>query len=350
MSDIIKLLSVNLDEVYCMKKDCKCMNLSADLYALSSKVEKCCTDMTIALSSVSASLSDISVSILDISASLSDIYEKIDSLSGKIDEISSQLSTEEKQPPTIFAYSTEDAQVTAMLRQKGVWNREPFPGYISSADTDLIMKLSAVMQFDFPRVAELENYNHSWDTETINVGGTNYCSYSEMQYEGIIIPEFEYSESLSLYVAEKNSQCLINTKTIQANVQSEVIDNDRIRLSAISSYIDPENLNDNDRIYVFGENNTWISYHPERNYTTVFGQPIVKDGKKYFGIEYTPAQYAIHIDVGDFKPNAESQYLSVGVTDSNMPGPFEYNGQYVYEVQLFTRFMDDPIPPTIYHI
>jgi len=332
------------------------MDLSADLYALSSKVEKCCADMTTALSSISASLSDISVSILDISTSLSDIYEKIDSLSGKIDEISSQLSTEEKQPPTIFAYSTEDAQVTAMLRRKGVWNTEPFPGYISSADTDLIMKLSAVMHFDFPQVAELENYNHAWSTETINVGGTNYCSYSEMQYEGIIIPEFEFvpnhildSETSSIYVAEKDDQCLINAKIVQANVQSEIIDDSRIKLSAISSYTNPENLEDDTRVYVFGNNNTWINYRPIVFGTYVNGRPIVKDGKKYFGIEYSQGSTLPGITVSDFKPNAESQYLNLIVANSDLPGPFDNNGQYNYELRLFVQLMDDPIPPTIYH-
>jgi hypothetical protein len=103
---------------------------------------------------------------------------------------------------------------------------------------------------------------------------------------------------------------------------------------------------------VFGENdpNKYIGYRPSQYGNSVNGHAVFKDGKKYFGIEYVVGQRTSNIDVQDFKPNAERQYLSVDITGSNIPGPFEYNGQYVYEVQLFMEFMDDPIPPTIYHI
>ena len=179
MSDLIKLLSVNLDEVYCMKKNCGCKDLSAKLFDLSGKMEECCSN---------------------VSSALSDIYVKIEN-------ISSQISAEDPYPPTIFAYSTEDSRITAMLNSIGAWNMSPFPGYISSADTELMMKLSSVMHFDFPAVAELEDYNHSWGQETINAGAINYCSYSEKLPVG-----YKYlSRNLISASYENNSLSVITT-------------------------------------------------------------------------------------------------------------------------------------------
>lgn len=179
MSDLIKLLSVNLDEVYCMKKNCGCKDLSAKLLDLSGKMEECCSN---------------------VSSALSDIY-------AKIENISSQISAEDPYPPTIFAYSTEDSRITAMLDMAGAWNMSPFPGYISSADTELMVKLSSVMHFDFPTVAELEDYNHSWGQETINAGAINYCSYSEKLPVG-----YKYlSRNLISASYENNSLSVITT-------------------------------------------------------------------------------------------------------------------------------------------
>ena len=160
MLNILKpVISVDLDEVY-VKQPCSCTNISSELLELSTKFEHCCFNMSI---------------------ELSNIWKAIDDLSGKINDISSQISGDDEPapPPTIFAYSTSDQEITAKIAEAGAWNTEPFPGFISSADTEMIEKLSAVLPFEFPEVVKIEDYSHVWDSESIAFGETNYCSYFE---------------------------------------------------------------------------------------------------------------------------------------------------------------------------
>ena len=340
MTNLKPIISVDLDEVY-VKRPCSCTNISGELSELSTKFEHCCSNMSI---------------------ELSNIWKAIDDLSGKISDISSQISGDDEPalPPTIFAYSASDQEITAKIAEAGAWNTEPFAGYISSADTELMMKLSSVMQFNFPNVVEIENYNHSWDSETIRVGETNYCSYSEIPFEGILVPNFEFIADYQLpngstepiYKIELN-QSLIDTKTISINPPISTIDasfNEQfIEISEISSYIDPENLNNYGRMYMFGDNGNYMVFVPLiRNFTEIYGHPVFKDGKKYFGINYRRSAHT-QPTVKDFKPNANAEFLSADIYSADFVGPFLYEDEYRYELQLYVRGRETPVPPVIYN-
>lgn len=188
MLDTLKpVISVDLDEVY-VKRPCSCTSISGELSELSTKFEHCCSNMSI---------------------ELSNIWKAIDDLSGKFNDISSQISGNDEPtlPPTIFAYSASDQEITAKIAEAGAWNTEPFPGFISSADTEMIEKLSAVLPFEFPEVVKIEDYNHVWTSESIAFGEINYCSYSEKMPVG-----YKYlSRNLISASYENNSLSAITT-------------------------------------------------------------------------------------------------------------------------------------------
>lgn len=304
-------ISVNLDEIY-VRKPCACVEISARLDELSGKFEECCHNVSIALS--------------DMSATLSDIYEKIEELSGKISDISSQISAEEKLPPTLFAYSTEDAEVTAMLNQAGAWNTEPFPGYISSADTELMVKLSSVMNFDFPTVAELENYVHAWDSETIKIGETNYCSYSQIPFEGLIVPDSELFTAdpivwdderhfESQYQVSVDLSCLFKAKivpiepTFETNIPEEYFQQIKV-----------VGLGPNNRIY----------FEPSYSFE------LRKDNKRYLGLRFEVRNLSPGDEwVNSFKANARGVLTEYPIYASELK-LFHYSAvdDFCYELVL----------------
>lgn len=327
------ILGVNLDDIYVMKP-CSCTSISAELFELSGKVEDCCLKMSIALS--------------DISVALSDVYKKIDDLSGKIADISSKISAEEPPPATIFAYNAEDAEVTALLEQKDVWNTEPFPGYISSADTELMTKLSSVMHFDFPSVVELNNYNHAWDSETINVGSINYCSYSKIPFEGIIVPDSELCAGEPIvwddekrydkqYEISVDSNCLLGTRIIPID-------------PTFDEEIPEEYLQ---QLKVYGKfRNSRIYFEPS------YSIELKKDGKRYLGLTFAPN----YLDpwgyyVNEFKYNTTESWMDYPIYAAK-PMLFNYSvdDDFKYELVLTANTMKETsiwgkgqrVPPTIY--